>query len=173
MKIVSTDGSSLSNPGSIGWAWADRNGNFGVGGNFKGTNQIAELSALLEALRSFRNTKDLLIESDSQYAINCASIWLKKWRINGWKGSNKKQISNINLIQAINLEMLARQDRVEFKWVKGHSGDEYNEKVDKLANQAARKWQAGESFGTMPPEAYNDINKNNNQNNLFNQSSLF
>ncbi|MDR2799628.1 MAG: ribonuclease HI [Bifidobacteriaceae bacterium] len=160
MKIVSTDGSSLSNPGPIGWAWADRDGNQGVGGHSIGTNQIAELSALLEALRTFADEEDLLIESDSQYAINCASVWVHKWRNNGWKGANKKEVSNINLIRAISKEMLARGDNAQFKWVKGHSGDLYNEKVDSLANSAATNWKAGIEVGGMPEEALLDINKN-------------
>ncbi|MDR3151885.1 MAG: ribonuclease HI [Bifidobacteriaceae bacterium] len=157
MKIVSTDGSALLNPGPIGWAWADREGNFECGGYNKGTNQIAELTALLQALWAFREENELLIESDSQYAINCASVWVHSWRRNGWRGSNKKQISNINLIKAISKEMFQRNDNVKFKWVKGHAGDLFNEKVDTLANSAAKKWQAGEEVGNIPEEALLDI----------------
>ncbi|MDR2748967.1 MAG: ribonuclease HI [Bifidobacteriaceae bacterium] len=160
MKIVSTDGSSLSNPGPIGWAWADRDGAVGVGGYYIGTNQIAELTAVLDALRTFRDEKELLIESDSQYAINCASVWVHKWRHNGWRGSNRKEVANINLIKAISDEMLARGDNAKFKWVKGHSGDEYNEKVDSLANGAACKWKEGGEVGSMPEAALKDIHKN-------------
>ncbi|MDR3116253.1 MAG: ribonuclease HI [Bifidobacteriaceae bacterium] len=172
MKIVSTDGSSLSNPGPIGWAWADREGNFDCGGYSRGTNQIAELTALLQALQAFGNVPELLIESDSQYAINCASVWVHSWRRNGWRGANKKQVSNINLIRTISDEMIKRNDDVKFKWVKGHAGDPFNEKVDTLANSAAKKWQAGEEIGGIPEVALLDINSKLDQISL-NENSLF
>ena len=83
---VSTDGSALGNPnGPMGWAWADHEpaaggkpghehaGDCDAGGATNGTNQIGELCAVLEALRAHPGSEDLVIETDSQYAINCST----------------------------------------------------------------------------------------------------
>ncbi len=81
MIIVSTDGSCLRNPGgAIGWAWVNHEGPSASGGERSGTNQIAELRALLEALRAHPGSDPMIIESDSQYAIKCASEWLPGWK---------------------------------------------------------------------------------------------
>ena len=116
---VSTDGSALGNPnGPMGWAWADHEQNAGgkpghkhddhgydAGGATNGTNQIGELCAVLEALRAHPGPEPLLIESDSQYAINCSTKWVKGWKKNGWKNSQKKPVKNKELIQAIDREI--------------------------------------------------------------------
>ena len=83
---VSTDGSCLRNPGgAIGWAWANHDGTHGSGAVAAGTNQIAELMAVLEAITSHPGDEPLCIEADSQYAIKCASEWVHGWRRKGWR----------------------------------------------------------------------------------------
>lgn len=102
----------------MGWAWADHEQNAGgkpghkhddhgydAGGATNGTNQIGELCAVLEALRAHPGPEPLLIESDSQYAINCSTKWVKGWKKNGWKNSQKKPVKNKELIQAIDREI--------------------------------------------------------------------
>ena len=116
---VSTDGSALGNPnGPMGWGWADHElatggkpghhheGDCDAGGATNGTNQIGELCAVLEALRAHPGSEPLVIETDSQYAINCSTTWVHGWKKNGWKNSQKKPVKNADLIRAIDAQML-------------------------------------------------------------------
>ena len=147
---VSTDGSALGNPnGPMGWAWADHEpaaggkpghehaGDCDAGGATNGTNQIGELCAVLEALRAHPGSEDLVIETDSQYAINCSTKWVQGWKRNGWKNSQKKPVKNADLIRAIDNEIAHRAGSVRFVWVKGHAGHPENERCDHLATTAA------------------------------------
>ena len=128
--IVSTDGSCLRNPGgAIGWAWVNHTGPSNSGGEPSGTNQVAELRALLEAVLAHPGDEPLLIESDSQYAIKCASEWLPGWKRKGWKTAGGTPVRNL--------------DAVRFRWVRGHVGNHFNEAADALAGEAARAIAAG------------------------------
>jgi ribonuclease HI len=143
--IVSTDGSCLRNPGgAIGWAWiAHEGGRFDSGGAASGTNQIAELTALLRAIEAHPGPEPLLIESDSQYAIRCASEWLDGWKRKGWRTASGGVVKNLELVQAIDRAIAARPGPVRFRWVRGHVGNPFNERADQLAGLAARDWAAG------------------------------
>jgi len=95
------------------------------------TNNICELTAILKALRKLTNPAiPIIIYSDSQYAINSLTIWTPKWIKNNWKTSNNKPVKNKDLIQEI--YSLLKVFRVDFSWVKGHSGNPLNERVDEL-----------------------------------------
>lgn len=146
MIIVSTDGSCLRNPGgAIGWAWVDHTGPSDSGGEASGTNQIAELRALYEAVRAHPGDEPLLIESDSQYAIKCASEWLAGWKRKGWKTSGGTPVRNLELVQNIDRVISERVGPVRFRWVRGHVGNHFNEAADALAGEAARAVAAGEA----------------------------
>ena len=149
---VSTDGSALGNPnGPMGWGWADHElamggkpghhheGDCDAGGATNGTNQIGELCAVLEALRAHPGSEPLVIETDSQYAINCSTTWVHGWKKNGWKNSQKKPVKNADLIRAIDAEISKRPGSVKFVWVKGHAGDPGNERADALANRGVEQ----------------------------------
>ncbi len=141
---VSTDGSCLVNPGgAIGWAWINHDGTFDSGGAASGTNQIAELMALLEAVRAHPSAEPLLIESDSQYAIKCASEWLEGWKRKGWRTAGGSPVKNLELVQGIEAAITARPGPVRFRWVRGHVGNHFNERADQLAGLAAQDWAAG------------------------------
>ena len=140
MIIVSTDGSCLRNPGgAIGWAWVNHEGPSASGGERSGTNQIAELRAVLEALRAHPGSEPMIIESDSQYAIKCASEWLPGWKRKGWKTATGAPVKNLELVRAIDRELTERTGPVRFRWVRGHVGNHFNEMADTLAGQAARE----------------------------------
>jgi ribonuclease HI len=143
--IISTDGSCLRNPGgAIGWAWvAHSGGRFDSGGAASGTNQIAELTAVLHAIQAHPGEEPLLIEADSQYAIRCASEWLEGWKRKGWRTASGGPVKNLALIQGIDAAITARIGPVRFHWVRGHVGNPFNERADELAGIAARDWQAG------------------------------
>ncbi|MGW6693591.1 ribonuclease H family protein [Rhodococcus sp. NPDC054953] len=139
MIIVSTDGSCLRNPGgAIGWAWVNHFGPSRSGGERSGTNQIAELRALLEAILAHPGDEPLLIESDSQYAIKCASEWVAGWKRKGWRTSSGDPVKNVDLIRDIDQALADRTGPVRFRWVRGHVGNHYNEEADRLAGEAAR-----------------------------------
>lgn len=140
MIIVSTDGSCLRNPGgAIGWAWVNHHGPSSSGGAVTGTNQIAELRAVLEAIRAHPGSEPLLVESDSQYAIKCASEWISGWRRNGWRTSTGGAVRNVEIIKQIDRAINTRPGPVRFRWVRGHVGNYFNEQADTLAHSAATK----------------------------------
>jgi len=152
---VSTDGSCLRNPGgAIGWAWANHDGTSASGGHASGTNQVAELMAVLEALRSHPGDLPLVIQADSQYAIKCASVWVQGWKRTGWRTAGGGPVQNLALIQSIDAEIAARPGPVTFVWVRGHRGDEFNERADELAGIAARGVREGapEPVAVAQPE---------------------
>ncbi|MGW1739628.1 ribonuclease H family protein [Nocardia sp. NPDC001965] len=150
MIIVSTDGSCLRNPGgAIGWAWVDHAGGAESGGAASGTNQIAELRAVLEAVRAHPGSDPLLIESDSLYAIKCASEWLPNWRNNGWRTSSGSAVKNVEIIREIDHVIAGRPGPVRFRWVRGHVGNYFNEQADALAGAAARKAAASAPTNRM------------------------
>lgn len=154
MIIVSTDGSCLRNPGgAIGWAWVNHTGPSRSGGEPSGTNQIAELRALLEAVLAHPGDEPLLIESDSQYAIKCASEWLAGWKRKGWKTAGGTPVRNLELVQSIDRAITERTGPVRFRWVRGHVGNHFNEAADALAGEAARAVAAGGSAdASVTPE---------------------
>lgn len=167
---VSTDGSALGNPnGPMGWAWADHTphaggqpghehpGDCDAGGATNGTNQIGELCAVLEALRAHPGSEPLVIETDSQYAINCATKWVHGWKRNGWKNSQKKPVKNAALIKAIDDELSKRAGSVKFVWVKGHAGNAGNEKVDELARTYAADCRSKARDGYLPKEGWQSL----------------
>ena len=167
---VSTDGSALGNPnGPMGWAWADHTphaggttghehpGDCDAGGATNGTNQIGELCAVLEALRAHPGDEPLIIETDSQYAINCSTKWVQGWKRNGWKNAQKKPVKNAALIKAIDAELARRDGSVKFVWVKGHAGNAGNEKVDDLARTYAGDCRSGARDGYLPLEGWQSL----------------
>lgn len=144
MITVSTDGSCLRNPGgAIGWAWANHDGSHASGGLTSGTNQVAELMAVLEAITSHPGDEPLRIEADSQYAIKCASEWVHGWKRKGWRTASGGPVQNLDLVQAIDRAIAARPGPVAFAWVRGHQGDRFNERADELAGIAAREARDG------------------------------
>lgn len=157
--VVSTDGSALSNPnGPMGWAWADHEGgDADAGGASNGTNQIGELCAVLQALRAHPGERPLVIETDSQYAINCSTTWVPGWKKKGWKNSQGKPVKNRPLVEAIDREIQARQGSVRFVWVKGHAGNTFNEKVDTLARGYATAAGKGDREGCLPIEGWRSL----------------
>ena len=134
--IIYTDGACSGNPGSGGWAAIIFNKSSGqkykkIGGEIATTNNRMELKAIIEALESIPKESSLEIFTDSKYAINGIEVWIKKWKTNDWLGSNKKKIKNKDLW--VKLDTLSQQFQIKWNWVKGHSGDKYNDEVDRLA----------------------------------------
>jgi|TARA_B100001758_G_scaffold245536_1_gene258722 ribonuclease HI len=134
---IYTDGACRGNPGKGGWgAWLVYNKTekelYGFSADT--TNNIMELTAVIEALKSLKRKCPIIITTDSTYVKNGINDWIYSWKKNNWKTANKKSVKNKELWIALD-ELCALYD-IEWKWVKGHSGHPGNEKADQLANQA-------------------------------------
>jgi ribonuclease HI len=144
---VFTDGACLGNPGPGGWAWAVPDGPFASGAEPSTTNQRMEVTAVLRALESLPGP--LLVKSDSTYVVNCfRDRWWEGWRRRGWRNAAGKPVANRDLWEPLLALALDPARTVRFDWVKGHSGDPMNDRVDMLANEAAatQRAVAGERF---------------------------
>jgi ribonuclease HI len=138
--VAAADGSALGNPGPAGWGWYVDEGCWAAGGWVHGTNNKAELTAVLDLLQQTAHLEeDLLVYCDSTYVINAVTKWMAGWKRRGWRKGDGKPVLNVDLMRALDAAMLGR--RVRFVWVKGHSGHELNEAADRLANGAAACWK--------------------------------
>ena len=147
---VYTDGACLGNPGPGGWAWALPGGRWRSGAEAHTTNQRMELTAALDAARTLE--EPLEVVSDSTYVVNCfKQRWWVKWVANGWVNSTKKPVANRDLWEPLVCLYRDAPGRVEFRWVKGHASDPFNDLVDRLAVAAAGSQRGGE--GDRPPGA--------------------
>ncbi|MDA8268284.1 MAG: ribonuclease HI [Actinomycetota bacterium] len=145
---VYTDGSCLGNPGRGGWAWAVADGPYASGAEPTSTNQRMEITAVLQALQAIPGP--VLVVSDSSYVVNCfRDRWWQGWLRRSWRNSQGRPVANRDLWEPL-LELALDGGRlVRFSWVKGHSGDPMNERVDQLATEAALR-QRGTSGGRWP-----------------------
>lgn len=137
MRQVYTDGSSWQ--GSGGWAWWVDDMLWGAGPAIETTNQQMEMLAVLEALETFAD-EPVEIISDSAYVINgMTERWYEKWRVNGWRSSQKKPVANQGLWEALIAAVESREHDVVWTHVRGHQGIEGNEAADRLAGDARKK----------------------------------
>lgn len=147
--IAAADGSALGNPGPAGWGWFVDEGCWAAGGWAHGTNNKAELTAVLDLLQqTAHRDDDLLVYCDSTYVISSITTWMPGWKRRGWRKRDGKPVLNVEIMQALDRAMVGR--RVRFAWVKGHSGHELNEAADRLANGAASSWKGGSAPSPGP-----------------------
>ena len=145
--VIYTDGGCSGNPGPGGWGTVIIDGTNITklsGGEKQTTNNRMELSAAINALDAVvKNTgwrnRHVEVYSDSQYVKNGITSWIKNWKKNGWKTAAKKPVLNQDLWIA--LDNLYNQLDIEWKWVKGHAGVEYNEICDQLCKMEMDKFQ--------------------------------
>ena len=135
---IHTDGSCLSNPGPGGWAailrWRDNEREI-VGHEPDTTNNRMELMAAIMGLNAVTRAMPIDLHTDSRYVMNGVQEWMPAWKANGWKTASKKPVANQDLWQQLD-EAVSRH-RIRWHWVKGHAGDESNERCDQLARTAA------------------------------------
>ena len=136
--IIYTDGACSGNPGPGGWGailmYKDSKKEIS-GGNKNTTNNIMEMTAVIEALKLLKHPCKIKLYSDSAYVVNAfLQNWTKNWIKNNWKTSDKKDVKNKELWQE--LIKLTKVHDVTFFIVKGHADNEYNNRCDELARKA-------------------------------------
>ncbi|MCA9903619.1 MAG: ribonuclease HI [Anaerolineae bacterium] len=135
--IIYTDGGCKPNPGAGGWAalliYGDTQKPL-YGYDMQTTNNRMELTAAVRALAALTRPCAVEFHTDSQYMRNGITSWIGKWRQNGWRTANKKPVENQDLW--MQLYDMTQQHTIDWKWVRGHAGNQYNERVDQLATRA-------------------------------------
>jgi ribonuclease HI len=138
MKIkIYTDGACSGNPGKGGWgALIQENDNEKKlsGSELNTTNNRMELTAVIRALEHYDEAKEIEVFTDSKYVMHGITEWIKNWKTNHWKTSQKKDVKNKDLW--VLLDSVSAKHDIKWSWVKGHAGDYGNEIADKLATQA-------------------------------------
>jgi len=134
--VIYTDGACRGNPGPGGWGvWLQSGSNTKelCGGEANTTNNKMELRAAIEGLNALNRKCSVVLYTDSTYVLKGITEWLPNWKKRNWKTASKKPVQNADLWQA--LDKASQQHEIDWRWVKGHSGDPGNEKADELANR--------------------------------------
>jgi ribonuclease HI len=143
---VYTDGGCLGNPGPGGWAYVMVLRTFqgekvvaeGKGAEKDTTNNRMELQAVISALRALRAAKELpwkaVVFTDSQYVQKGITEWIRLWKKNNWRTSDKQPVKNQDLWKR--LEVMTENLTLQWEWVKGHAGNNWNERCDRMTHEA-------------------------------------
>ena len=140
---IFTDGACKGNPGPGGWGAVIRSGAAEKdlsGGEPLTTNNRMELLAAIRALEALKRPCKVALWTDSNYVRDGITKWIHGWQKNGWKTADRKPVKNAELWQE--LIDAAAPHRIEWHWVKGHSGHPENDRADKLACDAADAMRA-------------------------------
>jgi len=137
------DGACLGNPGPGGWGLLLRvqtssgpQEKEASGADPDTTNNRMELMAVIQGLETLTRPCAVRLVSDSQYVLKGLTEWMPGWKRKGWKKADGQPVMNVDLWQR--LDAAAKPHRIKTEWVKGHAGHPENERVDRLANDAAR-----------------------------------
>lgn len=133
---IFTDGACRGNPGPGGWGALLRCGTRErqlFGGEPHSTNNRMELQAAIEGLRALKESCEVVLTTDSVYVKNGITSWLPGWKKKQWKTAGRKPVKNVDLWKL--LDEQNQRHKVEWCWVKGHSGHRENEIADELANR--------------------------------------
>jgi ribonuclease HI len=140
--LIYTDGGAIDNPGCGGYGVVLRYRGHRrelSGGFRRTTNNRMELLACIEGLKALKRRCSVVLYSDSQYVVNgMTKGWVERWQARGWKLANGQDVKNADLWRQ--LAELCQQHDVEFRWVKGHTGNRDNERCHQLAMAAAQGW---------------------------------
>ena len=139
---IYTDGACKGNPGPGGWgAWlkwgATEKELFG--GELNTTNNRMELQAVIEGLGALKRPCKVTLYLDSQYVRMGITEWIRGWKVKGWRTSTGQPVKNVELWQQVDKLVSQGGHQIEWRWVKGHSGDPGNERADALANKGVER----------------------------------
>ncbi|KPH59565.1 ribonuclease HI [Novosphingobium aerophilum] len=135
---IFTDGACKGNPGPGGWGVLLRMGQHEKemsGGEPDTTNNRMEMTAVIKGLNALTEPCEVTLQTDSKYVIDGITKWVHGWKKKGWVNASKQPVRNADLWHDL-IEAVARH-KVQWEWVRGHSGHAENERVDKLASDAA------------------------------------
>ncbi|MBM3590417.1 MAG: ribonuclease HI [Alphaproteobacteria bacterium] len=138
--IIYTDGACSGNPGDGGWGaiLMFKEHQKQISGSQKDTtNNQMEITAVIESLKIIKKSSEIIIYTDSKYVMEGITKWINGWKNNGWKTADKKPVKNCELWQKLDNEV--NKHNIEWRWVKGHSGNKYNDIADNLAREAIFK----------------------------------
>ena len=134
--VIFTDGACSGNPGPGGWGailmFGEKRKEL-CGGDPATTNNRMELMGAIQALEALTKPCKVELTTDSQYVIKGVSEWIHAWKRRGWLTADKKPVKNDDLWRRLDEARLRHE--VQWKWVKGHAGNEHNERADELARQ--------------------------------------
>lgn len=150
--VIYTDGACKGNPGPGGWGVWLRSGPHErelVGGAALTTNNRMELTAVIEGLRALRWPCEVVVYTDSQYVRQGITEWIHNWKKRGWQTADRKPVKNDDLWRALDAE--AARHQVHWHWVKGHAGDQGNERADALANAGAARYAGMHHYNPTDP----------------------
>ena len=139
---IYTDGACKGNPGPGGWgAWLKSGATEKelFGGELNTTNNRMELTAVIEGLAALKRPCKVVLYLDSQYVRQGITEWIKGWKAKGWITSTKQPVKNAELWRQLDALVEKSGHQIEWRWVKGHSGDPGNERADMLANKGVQK----------------------------------
>ncbi len=140
--IIHTDGACSGNPGPGGWAallrWRNHE-KILSGGSQATTNNEMELTAVIRALETLKRPMQVVLYTDSRYVMDGITRWIHQWKRNGWQTADEQAVKNALLWQR--LDAACARHRIDWHWVKGHSGQPENTRVDRLARAASRQTQ--------------------------------
>ncbi|MDN4588714.1 ribonuclease HI [Xenophilus aerolatus] len=141
---IYTDGACKGNPGPGGWgAWLKSGTSEKelFGGELNTTNNRMELTAVIEGLAALKRPCKVVLYLDSQYVRQGITEWIRGWKAKGWVTSTKQPVKNVELWKRLDTLVQNGGHQIEWRWVKGHSGDPGNEKADALANKGVLRAQ--------------------------------
>jgi ribonuclease HI len=141
---IYADGACKGNPGPGGWgAWMHYNGKEKsiFGGEDNTTNNRMELTAVIRALETLKRSSKIKLYTDSSYVQKGMTEWMVGWKAKHWRTADKKPVKNEDLWKA--LDSLSQSHQIEWIWVRGHSGNDGNERADALANQGVAEFLSG------------------------------
>jgi ribonuclease HI len=134
--VIHTDGACSGNPGPGGWGavlhFKDQEKEL-WGGELATTNNRMELMAAIQALEALKRPCKVELHTDSQYVQKGIHEWIHSWKKRGWLTADKKPVKNDDLWKRLDQARLRHE--VDWRWVKGHAGHEFNERADALARQ--------------------------------------
>ena len=141
--MIYTDGACKGNPGPGGWgAWLRSGGHEKEiwGGEDQTTNNRMELTAVIESLAALKAPSRVTLHLDSEYVRNGITSWIHNWKRRGWRTASNQAVKNVDLWQR--LDALTQAHQIDWRWVRGHAGDEGNERADALANRGVDEVRA-------------------------------